>query len=299
MARHHRGPRPAAARELRIVDADGAVLPPARPARSACAARCICHGYLDPTRNAEAFDADGYFRTGDLGSVDEHGNLTVSGRLKDVIIRKGENIAAKDVEDVLYAHPDVADVAVIGLPDPERGERACAVVVLRDGVDPSAFDLDDDRRALPRRRPVGAEDPRAARDRRLAPPQRQRQDPQVPTPGDVPLMSSFRALVLDQVDDAQTVAIQDLDDDRLPDGDVTVDVEWSSLNYKDGMILGGIGRLVRNFPHVPGVDFAGTVTASDSAAFFPGDRVVLTGFRVGEAWWGGYSQRARVSRNGS
>jgi acyl-CoA synthetase (AMP-forming)/AMP-acid ligase II len=94
----------------------------------------LCHGYLDPARNAEAFDADGFFHTGDLGSVDEHGNLTVSGRLKDVIIRKGENISAKDVEDVLYEHPDVVDVAVIGLPDPERGERACAVVVLRDGA---------------------------------------------------------------------------------------------------------------------------------------------------------------------
>ena len=107
-------------------------------------------------------------------------------------------------------------------------------------------------------------------------------------------MSSFRALVLDQNDDGQTVSLQDLDSDQLPDGDVTIEVEWSSLNYKDGMILRGIGRLVRNFPHVPGVDLAGTVTESASAAFVPGDQVVLTGFRVGEAWWGGYAQRARV-----
>ena len=107
-------------------------------------------------------------------------------------------------------------------------------------------------------------------------------------------MSSFRALVLDQNDDRQTVSLEDLDDDQLPDGDVTIDVEWSSLNYKDGMILRGIGRLVRNFPHVPGVDLAGTVTESASAAFLPGDKVVLTGFRVGEAWWGGYAERARV-----
>ena len=105
---------------------------------------------------------------------------------------------------------------------------------------------------------------------------------------------SFRALVLDQNDDGQTVSLQELHDEQLPDGDVTIDVEWSSLNYKDGMILRGIGRLVRNFPHVPGVDLAGTVTESASAAFFPGDRVVLTGFRVGEAWWGGYAERARV-----
>jgi acyl-CoA synthetase (AMP-forming)/AMP-acid ligase II len=95
--------------------------------------------YVKRTRE-ECFDADGFFHTGDLGSVDEHGNLTVSGRLKDVIIRKGENIAAKDVEDVLYTHPDVVDVAVIGVPDPERGERACAVVVVRDGA--PAFDLE-------------------------------------------------------------------------------------------------------------------------------------------------------------
>ena len=88
--------------------------------------------------------------------------------------------------------------------------------------------------------------------------------------------------------------MQDVDDDRLPDGDVTVAVEWSSLNYKDGMILRGIGRLVRTYPHVPGVDLAGTVVASASTDFSPGDRVVLTGCRVGEAWWGGYSERARV-----
>lgn len=110
---------------------------------------------------------------------------------------------------------------------------------------------------------------------------------------------TFRALVLELVDaedpkSGQTVAIQDLDESALPEGDVTIDVEWSSLNYKDGMILGGIGRLVRNFPHVPGVDLAGTVVASASDRFAPGDRVVCTGFRVGEAWWGGYAQKARV-----
>lgn len=105
---------------------------------------------------------------------------------------------------------------------------------------------------------------------------------------------TFRALVLDQIDDTQSATVQTLDDDALPDGDVTVDVEWSSLNYKDGMVLGGVGRLVRTFPHVPGVDLAGTVVASDSDRFAPGDRVVCTGFHVGERWWGGYAQRARV-----
>jgi len=105
---------------------------------------------------------------------------------------------------------------------------------------------------------------------------------------------TFRALVLDQTDDALTASVQQLDTDVLPDGDVTVAVEWSSLNYKDGMILGGVGRLVRSFPHVPGVDLAGTVVTSDSDRFAPGDRVVGTGFYVGERWWGGYAEQARV-----
>ena len=122
--------------ELRIVDADGRTVATGSTGEICVRGPLLCHGYLDESRNAEAFDADGFFRTGDLGAVDAHGNLTVSGRLKDVIIRKGENISAKEVEDVLYEHPDVADVAVIGLPDPERGERACAVLVLRDGAAP-------------------------------------------------------------------------------------------------------------------------------------------------------------------
>jgi acyl-CoA synthetase (AMP-forming)/AMP-acid ligase II len=126
--------------ELRIVGDDGREVPTGATGEICVRGPLLCHGYLDPARNAEAFDNDDFFHTGDLGSVDEHGNLTVTGRLKDVIIRKGENIAAKDVEDVLYTHPDVADVAVIGLPDPERGERACAVVVLQDGAAP--LDLD-------------------------------------------------------------------------------------------------------------------------------------------------------------
>ncbi len=93
----------------------------------------VIRGYLDPSLDADAFDEDGYFRTGDLGIVDEDGYVTITGRLKDVIIRHGENISAKEVEDLLYAHPAVADVAVIGLPDPKTGERACAVVSVTEG----------------------------------------------------------------------------------------------------------------------------------------------------------------------
>jgi acyl-CoA synthetase (AMP-forming)/AMP-acid ligase II len=98
----------------------------------------VIRGYLDPALDAEAFDEDGYFRSGDLGIVDADGYVTITGRLKDVIIRHGENISAKEVEDLLYAHPAVADVAVIGLPDPKTGERACAVVAVADG---EAFDF--------------------------------------------------------------------------------------------------------------------------------------------------------------
>ncbi|MET0147490.1 MAG: MDR family oxidoreductase [Ilumatobacteraceae bacterium] len=104
----------------------------------------------------------------------------------------------------------------------------------------------------------------------------------------------FRALLIDQSDDGVTTAVTELDDERLPDGDVTVAVEWSSLNYKDGMILKGLGRLVREYPHVPGIDLAGTVESSDDPRYAPGDRVVLTGWRVGEVWWGGYATKARV-----
>jgi acrylyl-CoA reductase (NADPH) len=104
----------------------------------------------------------------------------------------------------------------------------------------------------------------------------------------------FQALVLEEQDGKVTAGIQRLSEDRLPPGDVTVRVRASTLNYKDGMILKGIGRLVRSYPHVPGVDFAGEVESSDHADFKPGDEVLLTGWRVGEVHWGGYSQRARV-----
>ncbi|TKA09928.1 class I adenylate-forming enzyme family protein [Actinacidiphila oryziradicis] len=99
----------------------------------------VCHGYTDPALTAEAFDSDGFFRTGDLGRLTEDGYLVLTGRLKDVIIRKGENISAKEIEELLYAHPSVADAAVIGLPDPARGERVCAVIEQPPGSEPLAL----------------------------------------------------------------------------------------------------------------------------------------------------------------
>ena len=105
----------------------------------------------------------------------------------------------------------------------------------------------------------------------------------------------FKALVVEKDDAGVTHAsVQDVADERLPSGDVTVAVEYSTLNYKDGLCIGPGAGLVRTYPHVPGIDFAGRVLASDDARYAAGDRVVLTGWRVGEAHWGGYATKARV-----
>lgn len=105
----------------------------------------------------------------------------------------------------------------------------------------------------------------------------------------------FRALVLEKEGDAAVAHVRELDESALPAGDVTVAVTYSTLNYKDGLALSpNGGGIVRTWPHVAGIDFAGTVEASDDARYKPGDKVVLTGWRVGEVHWGGYAQKARV-----
>jgi len=111
--------RPVAGAEVRVVDGELRLRGP----------QCF-QGYVDAALDADAFDDDGWFRTGDLGHVDDDGNVHITGRLKDIIIRNAENISALEVEDVLLRHPAVADVAVIGTPDPRTGERVVAVVVL-------------------------------------------------------------------------------------------------------------------------------------------------------------------------
>ncbi|MEL6511620.1 MAG: acryloyl-CoA reductase [Pseudomonadota bacterium] len=106
---------------------------------------------------------------------------------------------------------------------------------------------------------------------------------------------TFNALVVEKDDEGKTSAsVQQIDTSQLPVGDVKVAVEYSTVNYKDGLCIGSGGGLVRNYPHVPGIDFAGTVESSDDDRYKPGDKVVLTGWRVGEAHWGGYSQMASV-----
>ncbi len=107
---------------------------------------------------------------------------------------------------------------------------------------------------------------------------------------------TFNALVVEKDADSgkTTAAVQTLAETDLPDAEVTVAVDYSTVNYKDGLCIGPGGGLVRRYPHVPGIDFAGTVEASDDSRYKPGDKVVLTGWRVGEAHWGGYAQKARV-----
>jgi acrylyl-CoA reductase (NADPH) len=107
-------------------------------------------------------------------------------------------------------------------------------------------------------------------------------------------MATFRALMLHEDGGKIVSRLETVDETRLPLGEVAVAVEYSTLNYKDAMVLQGLGRLVRNYPHIPGVDFAGIVERSDAPEFKPGDPVILTGWRVGEVQWGGYAEKARV-----
>lgn len=109
------------------------------------------------------------------------------------------------------------------------------------------------------------------------------------------MTESFKALVLSEADGKVSNEVTELSTDALPEGDVLVRVEYSDVNYKDGMVVNGIGGLVRNYPHVPGIDFSGVVEESSHGRYKPGDNVVLTGWRVGEVHWGGYAQRARVN----
>jgi acrylyl-CoA reductase (NADPH) len=104
----------------------------------------------------------------------------------------------------------------------------------------------------------------------------------------------FKALVLSKADDQVTGKVEELDEARLPEGDVTVVVEYSTLNYKDGLIIENQAPLVRDYPHVPGIDLAGRVIESSHPEWHAGDAVVLTGWGVGERRWGGHAQRARV-----
>jgi acyl-CoA synthetase (AMP-forming)/AMP-acid ligase II len=134
--RHRTDGRACRAVELRLVDADGAEVPAGTPGEILSRGPDLCLGYTDPALTTAAFDEEGWYRTGDIGVLDEQGFLTITDRAKDVIIRGGENISASEVEEALQALAGVAEIAVVAAPDPRLGERACAIVRMRPGAAP-------------------------------------------------------------------------------------------------------------------------------------------------------------------
>src|SRR5262249_7335856 len=124
--------------ELRLVDADGAEVPAGTPGEILSRGPELCLGYTDPALTASAFDDDGWYHSGDVGVLDEGGFLTITDRVKDIIIRGGENISAAGVEEALHALPGVAEVAVVAAPDARLGEHACAIVRMLPGAAPLA-----------------------------------------------------------------------------------------------------------------------------------------------------------------
>src|SRR5690606_30525491 len=116
--------------EIRLVRADGTIAATGVEGEIRVRAPQLMRGYLDPVLNAEAFDDDGFFRTGDLGCVDEPGVVSGTGSINDIIVRPAGNVSDRQLEDLLQQHPKVADVAIIGLPDADAGEKGCAVVQL-------------------------------------------------------------------------------------------------------------------------------------------------------------------------
>jgi non-ribosomal peptide synthetase component E (peptide arylation enzyme) len=133
---------------LRVVGFDGEEVGPGEEGELRLKGPQCMLGYIDAHLDADAFDEDGWFRSGDLGVVDADGNVRITGRLKDIIIRNAENISALEVEDALFQHADVRDVTVIGLPDARSGERVCAVIVPEPGTEPTLEALAAHCRAL-------------------------------------------------------------------------------------------------------------------------------------------------------
>jgi acyl-CoA synthetase (AMP-forming)/AMP-acid ligase II len=128
--------------EMRMLDANGDEVAHGEEGEIVVRGPQVMRGYVDASLDADVFTADGFLRTGDIGRFDEHGAVVITGRIKDIIIRKGENVSAKEVEDVLFGHRAIADVAVFGMPDAERGEMVCAAIVPAPGTTaPSRDDI--------------------------------------------------------------------------------------------------------------------------------------------------------------
>jgi acyl-CoA synthetase (AMP-forming)/AMP-acid ligase II len=134
--RHRTDGRALGGVELRLVDAGGADVPAGQPGEILSRGPDLCLGYTDPALTVAAFDADGWYRTGDIGVKDDQGYLTITDRVKDIIIRGGENVSAAEVEEALQTLPGVAEIAVVAAPDERLGEHACAVVRMLPGAAP-------------------------------------------------------------------------------------------------------------------------------------------------------------------
>ncbi len=264
----------------------------------------------------------GGYVSGDLALSHTDDYISLLGRADDVLNIAGHRIGTAEVESCLIEHTAVAECAAIGLPDELKGAaikvflvlrhgrepaeslRSALVAHVRDHLGPMATPKDIEFvEKLPKTR-SGKILRRLLKSRELglpdgdlttldAPPEDGDSIKDVSTEKQV----EFKALLLELPEgaDKPAVAIKTISTDQLPAGDVLVRVSHSSLNYKDGMVLEGIGGLVRNYPHVPGIDFAGVVENSKDPRYKSGDPVVLTGWRVGEHHWGGFSEYARVS----
>jgi acyl-CoA synthetase (AMP-forming)/AMP-acid ligase II len=138
--RHRTDGRALAGVELRLVDEEGEGVPAGSPGEILSRGPDLCLGYTDPALTAAAFDAEGWYRTGDVGVLDAEGYLTITDRVKDVIIRGGENVSAAEVEGALQALPGVAEVAVVAAPDARLGEHACALLRMLPGAEPVTLD---------------------------------------------------------------------------------------------------------------------------------------------------------------
>jgi acyl-CoA synthetase (AMP-forming)/AMP-acid ligase II len=134
--RHRTDGRAAPGVELRLVDGDGREVPPGTPGEILSRGPDLCLGYTDPALTAAAFEGEGWYRTGDIGVLDAKGFLTITDRVKDIIIRGGENLSAAEIEGALQTLPGVAEIAVVGAPDARLGEHACAIVRMRPGAEP-------------------------------------------------------------------------------------------------------------------------------------------------------------------
>jgi fatty-acyl-CoA synthase len=130
--------------EVKIVDAEGRIVPPGTPGELLTRGYCVMQGYWDDVeRTAEAIDAARWMHTGDLATLDEAGYCNIVGRIKDMVIRGGENVYPREIEEFLYRHPKIQDVQVVGVPDKRFGEELCAWVLLRDGVTATPEEIKD------------------------------------------------------------------------------------------------------------------------------------------------------------